>query len=579
MSTSSIDDLERLRAESAGPRTTPDNANTWPDPLPLDDTAVVPFPVDAFPRILSDFVADVARVRQVPPDLPALLALSVISASVARRAVVRIAESHTEPLNLYVAVVAASGERKTPPFRDCLDPVYRAQRELQRAAEPIHRAAVERRAAQMKRLEHLRTQAARENDPSVREQTIAEAEQLACDLTPEPVLPRLLVDDRTPERLEVDLAEQGGALLLASEEAGTLFAVAAGRYARDGGDQAETLLKAYDGGRIDTHRITRAAVACDAPALSICVTPQPIILEQLREHPALHHRGLLPRFLWAIPATLAGGRLYDVTSKPDPTVHRGYADLVTRLLELYRPSDPEALPALALRDDALAAWVAYADRVERDLGDGGRLAPIREWASKQAGRVARIAGGLHLVETVGAGRGWVAAIPRTVVESATAIGAYLEAHALKAYDVMWTDPRIRTARAVLRWLERTTPREITVRSTHAALSRAVAPDREAVVGGLNVLVEHGYLRPLPSTPTGRPGRPASAGYAVHPAPCLRAPTAPRNPQNPQSPDDPGHCVDIVAPHGASGRRAVGPNLVSAAVLDGASTTDREVTEL
>jgi len=256
MSTPGIDDLERLRAGrddrlSMTSLLTAQEA-LWPDPLPLDDTAVPPFPVGALPPILSDFVVDVARVRQVPPDLPAMLALAVVSASVARRAIVRVGESHTEPLNAYVAVVAASGERKTPPFRDCLEPVYRAQRELQRAAEHAHRAAAERRAAQMKRLEHLRTQAARENDPSERERIIGEAEQLARDLPPEPVLPRFVVDDRTAERLEVDLAEQGGALLLASEEAGTLFAVAAGRYARDGGDQAETLLKAYDGGRIDT---------------------------------------------------------------------------------------------------------------------------------------------------------------------------------------------------------------------------------------------------------------------------------------------------------------------------------------
>src|SRR5262249_2751756 len=66
------------------------------------------------------------------------------------------------------------------------------------------------------------------------------------------------------------------------EEAGTLFAIACGRYSRDGGSNLDVFLKAYDGGQIDTGRMSRASVECSNPALSIVVTPQPIVLEQLR---------------------------------------------------------------------------------------------------------------------------------------------------------------------------------------------------------------------------------------------------------------------------------------------------------
>jgi putative DNA primase/helicase len=556
MLTPGLDELERMRCEHDASAGSADSAAAnWPDPVPLDAGTVPPFPLEALPSVLRAFVGDVARVRQVPTDLPGMMTLGVVAASVARRALVRIGTSHTEPLNLYVAAVAASGERKSPALRDCLEPIYLVQREQQRTAEPAHRAAVERRAAQLKRLEHLRSEAAREDDASERERIIAEAEELARELPLEPIMPRLVVDDRTPERLEVDLAEQGGALLLASEEAGSLFAMAAGRYARDGGDQTETLLKAYDGGRIDTHRITRALVVCEDPALSVVVTPQPIILERLRDHPALHHRGLLPRFAWALPASLCGERLYDMSAQAEPAVHHAYTQTMRRLLGLRRAAHAERPSVLNLHGSALAVWKKYADRVEVELGDGGRLAPIAEWASKQAGRVARIAGGWHLVETVGAGSSWCDSISPRTVERASQVGAYLEAHALRAYDVMWTDPRIRTARAVLRWLRRVTPAPsvITVREVMTVLSRAIAPDRETVAAGLAVLIEHGYLRPLPAIPSGkRAGRPGGERYAVHPF--LRGQMAPDQPQNPQNSSREGSApgfADIVALQGTS----------------------------
>ena len=55
----------------------------------------------------------------------------------------------------------------------------------------------------------------------------------------------------------MDLAEQGGAVVMASEEAGTLFEIAGGKYAKDGAVRLDMLLKAYDGGEIDVGRVSR----------------------------------------------------------------------------------------------------------------------------------------------------------------------------------------------------------------------------------------------------------------------------------------------------------------------------------
>ena len=304
METPGIDGLER---EDEAERTRQASADApWPEPLPLEMPAPPPYPLDALPSVLAEHVDDVARVTQVPPDLPGAAALGVVAASVARRAVVALGDgatpTHVEPLCLYVAAVSPSGTRKSAALRDMLAPLYQRECVLQRQAEPEVRAAAERRKLAEARLEAIRKAKARVQDPDARERLCAEAETLARELPPVPAVPRLVVDDRTPEALALDLAEQEGSVLLASAEGADLFAVAAGRHVRDGGDQATIYLHAYDGERIDVRRITREAVRVEDPALSIVITPQPVVLERLREHPELHHRGLVPRCLHEDPA-------------------------------------------------------------------------------------------------------------------------------------------------------------------------------------------------------------------------------------------------------------------------------------
>jgi hypothetical protein len=131
----------------------------------------------------------------------------------------------------------------------------------------------------------------------------------------------LVVSDRTTEKLELEIAQQGGALCFASEEAGTLFAIAGGRYSHDGAAQLDLFLKAYDRGEIDTARMTREAAQCSTPELSILVTPQPFLLRQLRERPEFSSSWLAAALL-VLDAALVGRepviRSARHTGHPDP---------------------------------------------------------------------------------------------------------------------------------------------------------------------------------------------------------------------------------------------------------------------
>jgi replicative DNA helicase len=416
-------------------------------------------------------------------------------------------------------------------------PLRALQTDIRAKAMPEIQQAQQRREIAEKYVEHLSSQAVKEKDEAEREQRTAEAARLASELPSVPSLPTLIVCDRTPERLEVDLAEQGGALLIEDEEAGTLFAIAGGRYSRDGSAPLDLYCKAYDRGSLDTNRITRARVSVDTPELSINVTPQPVLMRKLRERPEYHERGLLPRFLFARPVSNVGYRPYDQHAAFDATVAKNYADMIAQLATVTRWPDGTELPHLRIEGEALLVWKRYADRVDRDCREGGRLHSIREWASKHPGRVARIAGALHGVTLVETKR--LQALdplpqnkdqmdledaehlaarsisPRTVA-AACRLGKYYEAHALATYDCMAALPDIEGARRVLAWLRRTKRKRFSAREAFTALDRHFFRTMDDLLPCLGRLVDYGYIRWVPPLPRSGAGRPPSPVYEVNP---------------------------------------------------------------
>ena len=57
-----------------------------------------------------------ATALQVPVDLPAMLALAVVSLCIAKKIAVRVKPGWVEPTNVYTAIAMLPGEGKTPVF-------------------------------------------------------------------------------------------------------------------------------------------------------------------------------------------------------------------------------------------------------------------------------------------------------------------------------------------------------------------------------------------------------------------------------------------------------------------------------
>ncbi len=499
------------------------NSVTWG--TPVDFNAPVygpPVPLEAFPPAIALYVEEVAASYQVPADLVAAAVLGVLAAAAAHRAVVAIGETHHEPLNLYVAPTAASGERKQF-LRALAAPLEREQARLVEEARPGIALRKQERVTAEKRIERLQKQAVNEEDPVKHKKLIAEAAELEQELPVVPPYPQLLFDDTTPEFIAKALAEQGGRAAIVSEEAGSLFEVLAGRYTKNGVSSLDVHLKAYDGGTIDFGRISRDRVHVERPALTIVVTPQPHILDQLTERPEFRERGLIARFVFTLSPSLVGTRFY--RNRPiSPDARADYERAIARVLALPLPSaNGPAACTLKIVGVALDVWKQFADETELALREGKELAGIPDWGNKHPGRVARIAGLFHLIEASAEAE----EISVETVAAAWVVGQWLQGHALAAFSRMGAPADQRLARRILDWIRRHRLERFTLRDLHQHHRTVDRPNDLLPV--LELLVGRGFLHPLPKAPKREPGRPPSPTFLVNPA------THSQNSQNSQNP--------------------------------------------
>jgi len=199
-----------------------------------------PFPADALPSPIADWAKATATATQTPVDLSAGMALSALSTAALSAATVRCAPGWEEELAFWAVCVLPSGERKSAVLRAALEPVRGVEQDRLEAARPtVARQRAEREGLEARRKALTRKVGEGKADPAELGEVAERLDELG-----EPVLPRLLADDATPEALAGLLARHGSMGILAAESA--LLDNLAGRYA-EGRANLHLACQAYSG--------------------------------------------------------------------------------------------------------------------------------------------------------------------------------------------------------------------------------------------------------------------------------------------------------------------------------------------
>ena len=518
----------------------------WPAPIPFTSIAVQPFPVDALPAVLAEFVQGISTALQVPPDMVAPLVLAVCGAGVAGKFSVSPKSGWNEQVNLYACVIAPPAEKKTPVFDKVTAPVQRVERELfdkYRASEKVRRDNLAAAKRAMKTAE-------KEEDAS----RISELQD-TIDANQPTLGPRLFTGDVTMERLAGLLSENGGRMLLADDEGGP-FRIMAGRYS--GGDSNfEVLLKGHAGSALRVDRKIGQPIMIDRATMTVALAVQPGVIKRLAKTPEFRSHGLLARFMFSWPESFVG--LRDLDPPPCPThVLQDYDRVVAGLFGIPATEGDVKPPYIRYSREARSVLLEFERLLEPELKPDGSLGDFADWAGKSAGLSVRLAGVLHAVDHVasgGAGMPWEATIGVGHALAGIAIVKWATRHAARTLAAIGGTASESDAVWLASRLPKLGPRfsDRDVLRRHGRRLRTT----KAVLTTLECLSERGYVRYgadgwwashpglAPTTPTTCPREPkTSSAYGSEAAP-TDADNAPTDADNADT-----SCAAADEPYGA-----------------------------
>lgn len=431
----------------------------WQEPEPIRQADLPAFPVDALPPPLANWVAEESEATQTPADMAALLSLAVCAATLAKRVEVNAWGNWIEPCNLYVAAILDPANRKSAVFADATRPLREVETKLQDdSAESVAEQLSDHRQAE-RRLAKCEKTAAEDRDGNKRTEAKEEARELARQLATwtKPEEPTLIVDDATSEKLAILMQANGERIASMSAEGG-VFDLMAGKYS-SGATDINVYLMGHSGDAVSVHRVVRATVKLDSPALTMALAIQPEVIRGIAQTPAFRGRGLLGRFLYAIPKSWIGKRKI-ATPPVSDVVTLAYSHVIKSLAR-FEPDEDGRPHRIKLSDDAVVVFTSFCESIETELGTGS-LEPMKDWGGKLAGATLRIAAIIHCAGHVGEA-GLDHDIDVATIEAAQRIARWAIPHAAAALDLLAaSDDEARDdAEYLLRWLRNDRPTEPT----------------------------------------------------------------------------------------------------------------------
>jgi hypothetical protein len=482
------------------------NGTPKPDAEPTNDTTkgppeapkpiapFVPFPTEALPSPIREYVESVANSIRCCPSFVALPLLASLAAAVGGSRSLRVKPTWIVPAILWAATVGESGSAKSPSFKAA---TWFARERQRLAVRKFEQATAEYLAAVKKY----------ETDLKAREES-DDATGPEPEPPDAPVFERVVVSDTTTEALAVVLQENSrGVLLLRDELAGWIGGL--DRYAKSKGGDEPTYLSMYDGDSISVDRRTGTPRYLFVPSaiVSICGTIQPGVLARTmgRER---RDSGMLARFLLACPPRRR--REWSDDSVPEELrdrVREVFDGLYA--MEPARDSAGDEYPApIRVDDDARNEFIAYFKRnAERlDVSSGDEAAAF----SKLEETAARLGLVIHLVRQAAGDdvEPWVC--DRDSMAAGVTLAEWFCAETARVYAVLGESSTTTGKRRLADWIAQHGG-NVAVRDV-AAGCRWLRKPGEAE-RALEALVENGTGR-WESPPTNGTGRPPGRRFVL-----------------------------------------------------------------
>lgn len=478
----------------------------WDKPIPFDNQKLPPFPVDALPQTIRDYVVAVSETTQTPVDMSATVSLGVLALCVQGKYQIQGKPDWIEPLNLYTVVVADPSERKSAVIKHMTKPIDNFETSFNQS----NTANLKFNKAQKRILE--RRQRALEESAAKGKYDKKAMDELTKELAEfkemKPL--RLYVDDVTTEKLTTILSENGGKAAIISTEGG-IFEMLSGLYSKT--VNIDVMLKGYSGDCIRVDRVGRISESIMNPALTMLLAVQHNVLAGIMDNGTFRGRGLTARILFSMPPSVVGERKYRTEPIPAEVKEKYYA-LIRHLLE--DKMNDSITEEITLSPEADKVLESFSNEVECKLKN--EYSDICDWAGKLVGTVLRIAGNLCRASIVRRDEFLMdeesLVVDEDTMKNAIAIGRYFTEHAISAFSLMGVDAITKQSKSVLNAIKQDNITEFTRRDIMRKCRFLKTADEVQIV--LNHLTDYGYISAKETVVTNTKGRTPNQTYIVNP---------------------------------------------------------------
>jgi putative DNA primase/helicase len=352
----------------------------------------------------------------------------------------------------------------------------------------------------------MRTKAGKSEDKHEQEKLMTEIANREANLPELEYLPKLYGNNFTPESLADDVFEQGGKFAILSDEGGVMETLS-GLYS-SGNANVDIILKGIDGGDARTRR--KLFNYNINPYLTFLLVVQPQILMNMGGKKAFTGNGMLERFLYVIPKSNLGYRTHDTDSIP-AHLKEQYNGIIHELLELPQGEEPIKL---TLATEAKNEWKQFQKAIEHQLRSGGKLESCVGWGGKISGFALRLAGLIHVCETLG--KSYV--VSAQAMNKALELAALLCEHAVAAFLGMGAEQSATDAQDVLKWLEELHQPSFTKTEIVRALKNKACGKSERLDKALKILAERHIISEPVTKPTSNSFKPTTY-FEINPSIC------------------------------------------------------------
>ena len=327
-------------------------------------------------HIIKKLALEVAEKAYLPPSTVLLSGLGVFSSVACRKYSIAYQDKEKLPIGLYVVAEQPSGSGKSRCLRAFQKPFYEISENI---------------------FDEIRLEMAKlsENDGSLTDDEKVRKEQLLAKMR---ILGTLFTTNATPEALEKGLLDSNGFFSAISSEQGLFNSLFGSTYKAAGSsNNYDVVLNGYDGGHLNTSRVTRKGYCGTVVGSIVCFAQSGSIETLLNSSNGI---GLSERFLMLAEPHNLGRRDHERELNVSNYFYDEYNAKCADLKGVVEYCDKfESTTDLYISDNGFGMIQAYLNSIEPFLIDGGKYShtALRGAASKINMQIMKVAANLSLL--------------------------------------------------------------------------------------------------------------------------------------------------------------------------------------